>query len=152
MTPPEDRPTPAPGDGIPVEGVVALDHTADVGLELAAPTLAGLLERGALGMDWLLREAGPPPAAEARRVELPGADPPALLRAFLRELLLWFELDGFAPADIHVETASSSGVVARVRGGFPSEPPVREIKGVTLHRLVAETRDGGWWGRVIFDV
>ena len=81
-----------------------------------------------------------------------GAEPPALLRSFLRELLLWFELDGFAPSTVDVRLVSPSGVEARVRGGVPPEPPVREIKGVTLHGLAAEPRDGSWWGRVIFDV
>jgi SHS2 domain-containing protein len=33
-----------------------------------------------------------------------------------------------------------------------TRPPIREIKGVTLHGLVAERRSGGWIGRVIFDV
>ncbi|MFW6200229.1 MAG: hypothetical protein ACOC8K_06635 [Gemmatimonadota bacterium] len=26
------------------------------------------------------------------------------------------------------------------------------MKGVTLHGLAAEPRDGGWYGRIIFDV
>lgn len=133
-------------------GVRALDHTADVGLEVEAGDFPELLARAALGMDWLLREAGPPPAEEERTLQVDGDDPPTLLRAVLRELLLWHELDGFAPASVEVTEASDGGVRARVRGGAPSAPPVREIKGVTLHGLAAGPRDGGWTGRVIFDV
>lgn len=137
---------------IPVDGVTALDHTADVALEVEADDLPALLGRAALGMDWLLREAPPPEGSEERRLELEGDEPPALLRACLRELLHWFERDGFAPAEIEVEKADRSGLLARVRGGVPDAPPIREIKGVTLHGLAAEPRDGGWWGRVVFDV
>lgn len=142
----------APSDEVPVAGVTALDHTADVGLMVEAQELAGLLERAALGMDWLLREGEPPAEDEERRLHVEGADPPSILRAFLRELLLWHERDGFAPASVEVTEASGSAVRARVRGGVPAEPPIREIKGVTLHGLAAEPRDGGWRGRVIFDV
>lgn len=133
-------------------GVTALDHTADVGLVVEAGDLAELLERAALGMDWLLREGAAPTEDEERALDLVGADPPSILRAFLRELLLWHERDGFAPASVEVTEASGSTVRARVRGGVPVEPPIREIKGVTLHGLAAEPRDGGWRGRVIFDV
>lgn len=137
---------------VPVEGVTALDHTADVGLEVEADDLPDLLRRAALGMDWLLRESHPPPVEAERSLELEGGRPPEMLRAFLRELLLLFELEGFAPAQIEVREASPSTLRAVVRGGTPAEPPIREIKGVTLHGLEAEPRGGGWWGRVIFDV
>lgn len=141
----------------PVEGVTDLDHTADVGIEVTAPGFGELLRRAVLGMDWLLREAGPPDGGEARVLDVEAGDAPALLRAALREILLWHELDGFAPAaveevDVTEEEATPRRVVATVRGGVPVDPPVREIKGVTLHRLAAEPRDEGWWGRVIFDV
>lgn len=137
---------------IPVEGVTAIDHTADVGLDVEAADLPELLARAALGMDWLLREGRPPAEEEERSLELDGGDPPFLLRALLRELLTWFELDGFAPATVDVHEASPTRLRARLRGGIPDSPPVREIKGVTLHALAAEPRDGRWWGRVIFDV
>lgn len=78
--------------------------------------------------------------------------PPALLRAVLREVLLWHELDGFAPSTVEVTDAAPGRFEARVRGGIPAAPPVREIKGVTLHGLTAEPDGGVWRGRVIFDV
>lgn len=146
MSPRED------GVDVPVEGVTALDHTADVGLEVVAPDLGELIRRAVLGMDWLLRESGPPQVSAVRRLGARGEDAAALLRAVLREVLLWHELDGFAPADVDVEVALPTHAQVRVRGGVPAAPPVREIKGVTLHGLAARRRDGGWWGRVVFDV
>jgi SHS2 domain-containing protein len=141
-----------------VEGVRALDHTADVGLALSAPDLALLLERAIRGLDWLLRESAPPEAREERPLEVQAPDPPSLLRAVLRETLAWHDLEGLAPAGVEVKSTSpgSEGsparVRARVRVGRPDGPPVREIKGVTLHGLRAARASGGWEGRVIFDV
>ncbi|MGD2069999.1 MAG: archease [Gemmatimonadota bacterium] len=136
----------------PVPGVVGLDHTADVGLEIEAPDLGGLLARAALGMAWLLTEAPPPPVTEERRLEVEAGDAPGLLRAWLRELLGWHTDDGFVPAEVRVQDARVGRVTATVAGGVPAAEPIREIKGVTLHRLGAERRRDGWWGRVVFDV
>lgn len=133
-------------------GVVSLDHTADVGLEIEASGLGELLARAALGMAWLLTEAPPPPVAEERRLEVEAADAPSLLRAWLRELLGWHTDDGFLPAEVRVQEARDGRVTATVAGGVPRAGPIREIKGVTLHHLAAEPRGRGWWGRVVFDV
>jgi SHS2 domain-containing protein len=42
------------GDECPVTGVRALEHTADVGLEVEAPALDELFRRGALGAMWMV--------------------------------------------------------------------------------------------------
>ena len=136
----------------PVPGVTALDHTADVGLVLEAPDLPELLRRAALALGWLLTEAPPPAVSETRSLEVEAEDAAALLRSWLRELLHWHEDDGFLPAEVRVDQAVEGRVRAVVAGGVPEAEPVREIKGVTFHDLVAEPRGGGWWGRVVFDV
>jgi SHS2 domain-containing protein len=111
-------------EGIPVQGVKEMEHTADVGLEISAPDLPELFRRAALGSMWLIleREAECPGAArgggdlglelgdpaplpkeprlaEERIVELVEADLPALLRAWLRTLLFWEETEGFVTVD-----------------------------------------------------
>jgi SHS2 domain-containing protein len=153
--------------GVPVPGVTSLEHTADIALEIRAPDLPGLLERAALGMDWLLREGPPPDGRDEppRMLELEPGEPPMLLRGLLRELLRWHERDGFAPsslevvggpsgdgADEVVRRAVAGPLRLRIHGAVVDAPPVREIKGVTLHALAAEPRNAEWWGRVVFDV
>jgi SHS2 domain-containing protein len=57
-----------PRPEVPVPGVSGVEHTADLGLEVEAPTLPELFRRGALGAMWLVLErdavwrgpAGPP--------------------------------------------------------------------------------------------
>jgi SHS2 domain-containing protein len=137
---------------VPVPGVTPIDHTADVGFDVEAADFPELVRRAVLGMDWLLRESTSPPDQERRDLEVVASSPPDLLRAALREVLLWYEVSGFAPAEVDVLAASDTHVKARVYGGVPADSPVREIKGVTLHELAAEPRGVGWWGRVVFDV
>ena len=142
----------------PIPGVHALDHTADVGLEITAPDLVELLRRAALGLTWLLLEREPSGPTEERKLHVRADAPAALLREVLRELLWWHEAEGLACAELgggRVEEGdgerewrvSATMVVTREQ-----RPPVREIKGVTLHGLMAERRADAWHGRVIFDV
>lgn len=137
---------------VPVQGVHALDHTADIGLEIEAPDLAELLRRAALGLTWLLTEAPPGAVSEERHLSVEASDSSALLREWLRELLHWHEEDGFLAVEVRMEAAGGGRADGVVQGGIPESAPIREIKGVTLHELVAEPATSGWCGRVVFDV
>ncbi|NJD20719.1 MAG: archease [Gemmatimonadetes bacterium] len=152
-------------DSVP-PGVLFLDHTADVGLDLTASTLAQLFTRAALGMGCLIsggeragvaRRVAPsePPGAEPlsdRRVSLSADDLAALLREWLRELLHWHEVEGLALRAATFDVLTERRLEAVVTLAPAAFEPVREIKGVTLHGLRAERRGGRWAGRVIFDV
>ncbi len=150
----------------PFEGVRGLDHTADVGLEVKAPTLPELFRRGALGAMWLVLEregtADPGSSGQRRPVQLAEEDLSALFRAWLRTLLFWEETEGFvtleaalsfAPVPLcSAEDGQAFGLEARVSGLTDTGPRVREVKGVTLHGLQVTQVEGGWMARVIFDV
>lgn len=145
------------GTEIPVPGVTSMDHTADVALEVEAADPAELFGRAAAGMMYLLLERLPERADRSRELRLSSTDLPGLFRDWLRELLFWHEDEGFVVASADVRRLESGDgdearLEATVHGGAEREPPVREIKGVTLHGLAVERRDGGWYGRVIFDV
>lgn len=141
---------------LPIPGAHALDHTADVGLALEAATLEALVERAALGMAWLLLERPAAGPRTERRLQVSAPDAPALLREALRELLWWHEAEGLTVAalDAVQVRADAAGLTLSATATLAAdpEPPVREIKGVTLHGLAAERRDGTWHGGVVFDV
>src|SRR5262245_3812075 len=84
----------------PIPGVHALDHTADVGLNLSAPDLPELLRRAALGLTWLLLEREPSGPTEERKLHVHADAPAGLLREVLRELLWWHEAEGLATAEL----------------------------------------------------
>ncbi len=146
-------PSDAGGELLP--GVRAIDHTADVGLDLAAPDLAGLFRRAAAGMEALVSEAGSPvPEAAAMpevRLELDAPDVALLLADWLRELLYLRQVRGRAFVDADFARLGERALAARVRTA-PAPPAVREIKGVTYHDLRAARAGGEWRARVIFDV
>ncbi len=139
----------------PPEGVEPLDHTADVGFEVHAPTPEALFERAALGAVWL---AGgsllPEGEIEGAPVELEAEDAAALLRSWLREVLFRFEVEGFALRAVQQIELDLEGarLGARVRGCEAPPNPEREIKGVTWHGLELVPDRDGWRARVIFDV
>lgn len=156
----DERPGP-PDPESPGPGVTFPDHTADVALEVRADDLHRLFERAAAGLTYLLLERVPGEGGEARHLHLSSSGLPGLLREWLRELLYWHESDGFDAASSRIESIEHSAeaetdgcavLEATVLGARGLSTPVREIKGVTLHGLTVERRQGGWFGRVVFDV
>ncbi len=146
------------GTEIPVPGVHSIDHTADVALEIEAEDLDGLFHRAARGMTHLLLERLPEDTGESRSLRVSSGDLPGLLREWLREILFWYQSDGFVFISCRITRLDRGDggravLEAVVRGLVENDPPpVREIKGVTLHGLAAEPRDDRWYGRVVFDV
>jgi SHS2 domain-containing protein len=146
-------------------GITFLDHTADVGMEVTAPSLEALFHRAALGMLALLRghddaperDAGRGPGVTApapddtRTLALDAEDGAALLAAWLKELLFFHETRHADYADATFRRLTAERLEARVRTA-PAAHAVREIKGVTYHELAVEETADGWKARVIFDV
>ena len=156
-------------------GVTFLDHTADVGMDVEAPSLERLLDRAAAGMLALLRgeddggsaAAWSDAARTGRRagsvdgtgglgsrrhsLELEADDPAGLLAEWLRELLFLHEVRHLDYAAASFEILSPRRLSARVELE-PARRPVREIKGVTYHEIGVWRTPDGWRARVIFDV
>ena len=153
------------------EGITFLDHTADVGIDVRAPSLELLFHRAAVGMLMLLQgrddeevdpdaaDAGDatgsgvegPAGVEVRRVELEAGDVARLLADWLKELLFLHETRHADYARATFDRLGEAVLEARVQTE-PSAPAVREIKGVTYHELGVERTAGEWEARVIFDV
>jgi SHS2 domain-containing protein len=128
-----------------------IGHTADVGLDISAPTLAAAIAGAAAKTDV--------PGEDTRFIEVAGQDPPLLLRNVLREILYLASVEGFIADRTDVEIDEGSGgtlhLEARCRlwGGRVTAALHTELKGVTLHGLSAEPLPSGTWkARVIFDV
>ena len=84
-----------------------------------------------------------------RPVDIDASDPPALLAAWLDELLFLADAEQLVPesAEVSVSGSRVTGLI-RARRGEPR--PL--VKAVTLHRLRFGKRDGVWRGRVVLDV
>src|SRR3712207_5401850 len=89
-----------------------LDHTADVGFEVAqAPTLESLFDEARRALLMTMFEEPPERGEEKRSARLSAPDPETLLVRWINELVFFIQGDGFVPvrADIRVrETGEGS--------------------------------------------
>lgn len=139
-------------------GVRELDHTADLGILVEAPSREALFHRAAAGMFALVYGDEPgatTPAGDALtewRVSVEASDAAGLLVRWLSELLYAHEMEGDRYAAASFDVLTDTSLSARVEAvGWP-RPPVREVKGVTYHDLEVARVPDGWRARVVFDV
>lgn len=150
-----------------------LSHTADVGFEVTADSVAELFRGAAAGLAGTVRAEpdGDPgggerefgrragadvDGAEAEELVIERPDRERLMVAWLRELLYRMTGEGRFPVGIEVRMTGRSALRAEVRwaaaGG--AGRVAREIKGVTYHGLRVGRReeDGRWHARLVLDV
>lgn len=138
------------------------EHTADLAVEIEAPTLERLFETGARALAGVLLglEAGSAPAeasgaeGEWRRLDLEAPDREALLVDWLRELLFVQMTEELVLTGVELTGLDASRLTARAAFAKPARgrPLERELKGVTYHDLAVERRGDGWFARVVFDL
>jgi SHS2 domain-containing protein len=136
-----------------------LDHTADVGFELAAPTLKALFEEARQALLMTLFEETPKGGEEVRLVRLSGPDRETLLVRWINELLFFVQEESFVPTGVELRIREQSeealsleahliGVPLDLEGqGFQGE-----IKSATFHGLDVTPGKDGWQARMILDV
>jgi SHS2 domain-containing protein len=129
--------------------------TADVGIWATSSTIPGLFEALGLGLVALTTDLRTVRRSEERAVQASASDVPSLVVAWLGEILLLQQTDGFLVRDIHARPLGTppTAIIARVRGEAfdPARHPRRkEVKAVTLHQLMIDlTRRRA---RVIVDI
>jgi SHS2 domain-containing protein len=132
-----------------------LAHTADTAIESDAATLDLLVENLAYGMFDLMFDLEDIESGRLVTIELQAPTIPDLLVDILADLLYEAESADlvFASFSAHVDEGNLS---ARILASGSSVTSVElrgpPIKAVTYHDLAVSLRDGGWYGRVVFDV
>jgi SHS2 domain-containing protein len=131
-----------------------IEHTADLGIEVTAPTRAELFRRSALSLAVLLVERSNVLGAEPRTVEITAGDDVDLMHDLLTELLQLFAADAFIWRDTVVEERGRAlHVILQGESFDPGRHTLRgEIKAVTYHQLSVEKLTNEWRARIIFDV
>lgn len=131
------------------------DHTADLGIRVAAASLAELLADAARALTAVIAgEAAQirPHATDAFTVA--GTDPAWLLRDWVAEVLAAFELRRMLYREFAV-TVDDAGLRATAHG--ERYDPARhvlahEVKAVTQHELDVHPTPSGWEGFFILDI
>lgn len=126
-----------------------------MGIWATGPTTAALFEALGLGLFALITDRRRVRARVERAVSASGADPAALVVAFLSELLLLQQAEGFLAREIRAHPVGDppTAVVAAVTGEVfdPARHTARtEVKAVTFHDLVVDLALGR--ARVIVDI
>lgn len=132
-------------------GFFESEHTADMAMEVWAPSLTGLFINAAKGMFSLigiqLKKGGPPTHHHIRtRAE----DNESLLVKYLSELLYLSERYAIGFTDYHVSLAGG-WLYADVTAAAASSPE-KTIKAVTYHDLAIFNDADGYHVKVVFDV
>jgi SHS2 domain-containing protein len=136
-----------------------LAHTADIRVAIEAATLRALLEELVDVLRQLTAGDRRVEPRRAREIALQAPDAAELLLVFSRETLDAFQLDGFVPARVEIDTLTQPPGPLALRGRLLGEPfdPARhetqpEIKALTRHGLAAEPTAAGWRAELLFDV
>jgi SHS2 domain-containing protein len=148
------------GQGIRSGAVSAMsyrvfDHTADLGIEVAAATIEALQAEAVLALFDCLAELGSVRAGQTREIEATGNDEAETLVNLLREALFAFNGGGFLGKTCHIRRAGPAHVQALLRGELfdPGRHRLlREIKAVTYHQALVRREGAKWVARVVCDV
>ncbi len=138
-----------------VPRVEALEHTADAGIVVYARTLAELFELAARGMCALMVDPESVDEREMWAVDVEGSDLPALLAAWLEELLFLTDVRGAVFHSFHVESIEANRVCGLISGERldPRRHPLGVgVKAVTHHGLEVCPVAGGYRARILFDI
>jgi SHS2 domain-containing protein len=149
-----------------------VDHTSELELEIEASSEREVLADGLRALRELLEPPGESRAPERELLEPPdesraperdavepverrsvlaaASDRPALLAAWLEELLFLAESSGFVPFAIERLRLDAQRLEATVAGQTGRPRPL--VKAVTYHRLEFAPTDRGYRARVVFDV
>lgn len=138
--------------------VEPLDHTADVGFELEAASLAELFAGAAAALTDVVTDVAAVRPAETLEVELEADDRELLLVEWLEELVYRLDSESrlFRRAEVELEERGGRVALRATLRGEPFDParhPLKvAIKGVTYHGLEVRRAGEGWRARVIFDI
>ena len=131
-----------------------IDHTADAGIRVEAPTLEDLFETAGLAFTELVTSADSVDCRVERRFKLEEDDMETLLVSWLQELLYLLDTEDLVFARFQVRIHDFS--LDATAWGDVFDPNIHtiktEIKAVTYHQLEVAKNDQGWQAQVIFDI
>ena len=131
------------------------NHTADLGVEVAGPSLEGIYSSAAEALFDILSDLSAVETKETLLKRVKGLDREDLLVNFLRELLNLWNRDRFLVKSCEVLEITPQNLTARLSGEFYN-PLIhrikREIKAVTYHQVSLVHTKRSWKGKFVFDV
>ena len=131
------------------------DHTADIGIRVFGTTLEEVFVHAAEALFDVLTDLDSIRKDLTREIEINGSDREDLLVRWLGELLYLCEGEGYLFREFSIFHLTPTSLKAAARGERfdPARHEFKaEIKAVTYHQVEVVQKDGGWIGKVIFDI
>jgi SHS2 domain-containing protein len=131
------------------------NHTADLGLVITGRSLPELFAHAAEALSGLITKIEKVEPATARRLDVEGVDLANLWINFLREILSLFTVNEFLVRSckiVHMDGHTLSAELLGEKFDAPRHIVKTEIKAVTYHQATVQQVQGGWEGKVVFDV
>ena len=135
--------------------IAPLEHTADTGILVKAPTLKQLFERAAWGLFATICAMETVRPRKRFSISVAAPDREALLVRWLSELNFLHQTRGMLLCRFEVTRLTTQQLDARVWGEVISRARHRvttEIKAVTYHNLRIERQGRSWVASVLFDI
>ena len=131
-----------------------IDHTADVGIRVEAPTLEDLFETAGLAFTEVVTSAESLDCSVERRFKLEEDNIETLLVSWLQELLYLLDTEELVFSRFQVRLHDCSLEATAWGEVFdPDRHMIKtEIKAVTYHQLEVAESDQGWQAQVILDI
>jgi SHS2 domain-containing protein len=131
------------------------DHTADIGVRAFGRTVEEVFVHAAEALFEMLTDLDSIRLHLTREVEINGSDPEDLFVRWLGELLYLCQGEEYLFREFSIFQLTPTSLKAQVRGERfdPSRHELKtEIKAITYHQVEVAQKDGGWVGKVIFDI
>jgi len=132
-----------------------IEHTADIGIEVLAPTRSDIFVRSAQAMFDLMFGIDSIGEGLERPIRVEGDNVEELLVAWLNDLLYIYAVDGVIFSgftDVRLEEGSFSATGLGETFRPEKHDVASEIKAATYHGISVAPEGDGWKARVIFDV
>jgi len=128
-----------------------LPHTADLLLEITAPSWGGLVAEATAALAAHLGEADPAAPRVVRELIVDGLDREELLVRWLTQTLVWYETEELLAANVELAEVSASRLRGRVTVAALRRT-TGHVKAVTYHDLAVRETPAGWRVRIVFDL
>jgi SHS2 domain-containing protein len=127
-----------------------VDHTAELELEIEAPTEEAVFADALAALAEILVSDREHQPSVQRDVSVEAEDRPALLAAWMEEMVFLAETDGFEPLAVETLELGPSSAQATVNGRLGQPPPL--VKAITYHGLSFAASGDGYRATVVLDV
>ncbi len=134
-----------------------LEHTADIGVEVVAPTCAQAFSEAGLALFGIMTDSSKVAPDESVEISASGEDIMALLYEWLEELIYIFDTSGMILVRIEIKGFDRDPPRIQAVGfGQRFDPRIHEsrtgVKAITYHRMAVETTEKGCVLRYFVDI